>query len=45
MVQVAVEGQRLTSDDIRHGWEKIVYALEPLTKTLPSPYKEYLSHQ
>ena len=41
MVQVAVEGQRLTSDDIRHGWEKIVYALEPLTKTLPSPYKEY----
>ena len=35
-----VEGKSV-GDDIRHGWEKIVYALEPLTDTLPEPYKSY----
>lgn len=41
MVQTIVEGKPVTSDDIRYGWEKIVYALEPLTDTLPEPYRTY----
>ena len=36
-----VKGEPVTSEGIRHGWEKIVYALEPLTDTLPEPYKSY----
>jgi len=39
--RVVVEGQPLSSDNIRQGWERIVYALEPLTDTLPNPYKSY----
>ena len=36
-----VQGQPVTSDSIRSGWKQIVYALEPLTDTLPQPYREY----
>lgn len=39
--RVVVEGQPLSSQDIKQGWEKIVYTLEPLTDTLPEPYKSY----
>jgi len=39
--RVLVEGTPVTSDGIRQGWEKIVYALEPLTDTLPEPYRNY----
>jgi len=36
-----VYGEPVTSDSIRGSWKQIVYALEPLTDTLPSPYSEY----
>jgi len=39
--RMIVSGQAVGGDDIRHGCEKIVYALEPLTDTLPEPYKSY----
>ena len=39
--RVVVSGEPVTSEGIRAGWEKIVYALEPLTDTLPEPYRSY----
>jgi len=39
--RVVVQGEPVGSDNIRQGWEKIVFALEPLTTTLPEPYKTY----
>jgi len=36
-----VTGEPYTSDDIRGQWKQIVYALEPLTDTLPEPYRTY----
>ena len=38
---MVVQGEPVTSDSIRQGWRQIVYALEPLTDTLPSPYRDY----
>ena len=31
----------VSSDAIRQSWKQIVYALEPLTDTLPEPYRSY----
>jgi len=39
--EMIVKGQPVTSDSIRSGWKQIVYALEPLTDTLPEPYRGY----
>jgi len=39
--RVVVSGEPLTSDSIRSSWKQIVYALEPLTDTLPDPYRTY----
>jgi len=39
--QMIVTGEPYTSDDIRGQWKQIVYALEPLTDTLPEPYRTY----
>ena len=38
---MVVEGEPYTSEDIRGSWKQIVYALEPLTDTLPEPYRSY----
>jgi hypothetical protein len=39
--RLVVSGEPVSSDSIRQGWKQIVYALEPLTDTLPTPYREY----
>lgn len=39
--QMMVKGEPVSSDDIRGSWKQIVYALEPLTDTLPEPYRSY----
>ena len=39
--QMVVSGEPYSSEDIRGSWKQIVYALEPLTDTLPEPYKSY----
>jgi len=39
--RVIVSGEPVSSDSIRQGWKQIVYALEPLTDTLPEPYRSY----
>jgi len=39
--RMIVEGQPVTSESIRGVWKSIVYALEPLTDTLPEPYRSY----
>jgi len=36
-----VYGEPVTSDAVRGSWKQIVYALEPLTDTLPDPYSDY----
>ena len=41
MGKYVVEGQPVSSEGIRQGWKQIVYALEPLTDTLPEPYRNY----
>lgn len=41
MAKTIVEGQPVTGEGLRASWEKIVYALEPLTDTLPEPYRTY----
>lgn len=42
MEQVAYGYQNpVTSEAIRQSWKSIVYALEPLTDTLPEPYTSY----
>jgi hypothetical protein len=38
---VLVRGEPITSAGIRGSWKQIVYALEPLTDTLPEPYRDY----
>ena len=38
---MVVQGEPLSSENIRQGWRQIVYALEPLTDTLPEPYRTY----
>ena len=39
--RVVVSGEPVTDEGVKRGWEKIVYALEPLTDTLPEPYRTY----
>jgi len=39
--RVVVQGEPVSSDEIRGSWKQIVYALEPLTDTLPEPYRSY----
>jgi len=36
-----VKGEPVTSAGVRQSWKQIVYALEPLTDTLPEPYSGY----
>jgi len=39
--RMIVQGEPMSSENIRQGWRQIVYALEPLTDTLPEPYRDY----
>jgi len=41
--RMVVSGEPVSSEGIRQGWRQIVYALEPLTDTLPDPYRAYFS--
>jgi len=41
MAEMIIKGEPVSSDSIRGSWKQIVYALEPLTDTLPEPYSSY----
>jgi len=39
--KMIVSGEPVSEKGLRQGWAEIVYALEPLTDTLPEPYRSY----
>ena len=39
--KMIVKGEPVTSEDIRSQWKNMVYTLEPLTETMPEPYRTY----